>query len=116
MRSIVCAFSGELPTAWLAVFHRFERRIAKERFRIRVRLSSLEELPELVDVLVVPPELRDRATAAAGDAYLVVTTRQDAPAAADELVAQLRTGHTLRAERVVANEPRIVTHRGIREL
>jgi hypothetical protein len=116
VRSIVCAFSGELPTAWLAVFHRFERRIAKEGFRVRVRLSSLEELPERVDVLVVPPELRDRATAAARASHLVVTTRQDAPAAADELVAQLRRGNVLRAERVVADEPRIVTHRGIREL
>ncbi len=116
VRTIVCAFSGELPTAWLAVFHRFERRIEKARLRIRVRLFPLEELPEHFEVLVIPPELRARAEALGSDAHLIITTRQDAPAAAEELVLEIEEGRTFTAARVTGDEPKIVTHRGMEEL
>jgi mannitol-specific phosphotransferase system IIBC component len=114
--TIVCAFSGELPTAWLAVFHRFERRVKKERLRIRVRVFALETLPDEFDVLVVPPELADRARAIAGDARVVVTTRGDAPAAAEDLVREILEGRSLYADPVRPGDPKIVTHRGMEEL
>jgi len=58
VRTIVCGFTqAELPTPWLAIFHRFERVMEKAGLRIRVRLFPLEKLPDSFEVLVVPPEL-----------------------------------------------------------
>ena len=114
--TIVCAFSGELPTSWLAVFHRFERQIRKARLRVRVRMFSLEELPESFEILVVPPELAERAASSGRDARVIVTTRQDAPAAVEALLRELAEGHTVYADRVQPGEPKIVTHRGMEEL
>ena len=113
MQTIVCAYTqAELPTPWLAIFHRFERVMQKAEMRIRVRLFPLEALPETFEVLVVPPELRDAAVALQTGARLIVTTRAEAPAAADELLRELALGETLYAERVRPGEPKIMTHRG----
>ena len=114
--TIVCAFSGELPTAWLAVFHRFERQVRKAGLRIRVRVFALEELPKSFEILVVPPELAERAAPLARDARIIVTTRQDAPAAVDALLRELAEGRTVYADHVRPGEPKIVTHRGMEEL
>jgi mannitol-specific phosphotransferase system IIBC component len=114
--TIVCAFSGELPTSWLAVFHRFERQIRKAGLRIRVRMFALEELPESFEILVVPPELAERAAPLARDARIIVTTRQDAPAAVDALLRELAEGHAVYADHVRPGEPKIITHRGMEEL
>ena len=113
---IVCAFSGELPTAWLAVFHRFERRVERARLRVRVRLAPLEDLPARFDILVVPPELRDRAGPLAGNATILVATRLDAGRIADDLVAQIERGDEIYAEKADPSAPKIVTHRGMEEL
>ena len=113
VRTIVCAFiHAELPTPWLAIFHRFERVMEKAGLRIRVRLIPLEALPETFEVLVVPPELQEAAEALQTGARLIVTTRADAPAAAAELLAEIERGETLYAERVQPGEPKIMTHRG----
>ena len=114
--TIVCAFSGELPTSWLAVFHRFERQIRKAGLRIRVRMFALEELPESFEILVVPPELAERAAPRARDARIIVTTRQDAPTAVDALLRELAEGHTVYADHIQPGEPKIITHRGMEEL
>jgi hypothetical protein len=114
--TIVCAFSGELPASWLAVFHRFERRIAKAGLRIRVRLFAVERLPEHFEILVVPPELAERGAAAGSGARVIATTRQDAAAAVDALLREIAEGRSLYAERVRPGEPKIVIHRGMEEL
>jgi hypothetical protein len=114
--TIVCAFSGELPTAWLAVFHRFEKRMQRARLRVRVRLFSLEELPERFEILIVPPDLAERARDLAKGARVLATTRAEAPAAADALVAELEQGATIYAERFDPNAPIVKVHRGMEEL
>jgi hypothetical protein len=113
VRTIVCAFTqAELPTPWLAIFHRFERVMEKAGLRIRVRLFPLEALPESFEVLVVPPELRGAAEALQTSARLIVTSRVDAPAAADALLREIQKGETLYAEKVQPGEPKIMSHRG----
>ena len=113
VRTIVCGFiQAELPTPWLAIFHRFERVMAKAGLDIRVRLFPLEALPEAFEVLVVPSELREAAEALQTDARLIVTTRAEAPAAAAELLREIELGETLYAEKVRPGEPKIMTHRG----
>ncbi len=113
VRTIVCAYiQAELPTPWLAIFHRFERVMEKAGLRIRVRLFPLEALPETFEVLVVPPELQEAAEALQTGARLIVTSRSDAPAAAAELLREIELGETLYAEKVQPGEPKIMTHRG----
>jgi hypothetical protein len=113
VRTIICAFTqAELPTPWLAIFHRFERTMQKAGLRIRVRLFPLEELPETFEVLVVPPELEAAAVALQTGARLIVTSRADAAAAADALLREISRGETLYAEKVRPGEPKIMTHRG----
>lgn len=113
IRTIVCAYTqAELPTPWLAIFHRFERTMAKAGLRIRVRLFPLEALPESFEVLVVPPELREAAASLQAGARLIVTTRAEAAAAADVLLREIERGEALYAEKVRPGEPKIMTHRG----
>lgn len=110
----MCAFTrDELPTGQLAIFRRFEHVFARSGLKIRVRLEPIEALPERFDVLVVPTELKDRATAVLGDAMLYVTTRESVAAAADDLLREIRRGDVLTAEPADPNAPKIVTHRGI---
>ncbi|HEV8670816.1 MAG TPA: hypothetical protein VGS01_08780 [Candidatus Limnocylindria bacterium] len=111
--TIVCAFTqAELPTPWLAIFHRFERTMEKAGLRIRVRLFPLETLPETFEVLVVPPELEEAAASLQTSARLIVTSRADAAAAAGALLREIERGETLYAEKVRPGEPKIMTHRG----
>ena len=113
VRTIVCAFTqSELPTPWLAIFHRFERTMQKAGLRIRVRLFPLEALPESFEVLVVPPELGAAAAALRADARIIVTSRTEAAAAADALLREIERGETLYAEKLQPGEPKIMTHRG----
>jgi hypothetical protein len=117
VRTIVFAFTqAELPTPWLAIFHRFERVMEKAGLRIRVRLFPLEALPESFEILVVPSELGEAAAALDTRARVIVTSRAEAPAAADALLKEIERGETLYAEMVRAGEPKIMTHRGGDEL
>jgi hypothetical protein len=113
VRTIVCAFTqAELPTPWLAIFHRFERVMERAGLKVRVRLFPIEALPETFEVLVVPPELAKAGEAVQGDARLIITDRAGAPAAAADLLREIESGETLYAERVQPGEPKIMTHRG----
>lgn len=116
--TIVCAFTrDELPTSWLQVFRRFEHAVAKAGWKIRVRLEPIEELPEHYDLVVVSPELRSRAQAAiTNGAFLFVTTRQSAAAAAEGLLRELARRDVLVADTADPNAPKIVTHRGMEML
>jgi hypothetical protein len=113
VRTIVCAYTqAELPTPWLAIFHRFERTMEKAGLRIRVRLFPLERLPETFEVLVVPRELEAAAATLDTGARIIVTGRADAAAAADALLREIERGESLYAERVRPGDPKIMTHRG----
>lgn len=114
IRCIVCGYSRErLPTPWLQVFRRFDRAMARARLRVRVRVAPLEDLPEDFQVLVVPPELLERARAVAPGAWTIATTPETAPLAVDEVVRALQSGTTYYAEPARPDEPRIVRHRGM---
>jgi hypothetical protein len=100
VRTLVCSYSREeLPTSWLRVFHRLEHAMARAGLRVDVRLFPLEDLPEDVDVLVVPPELADRARALRAHARVITTTRQEAAATVQRIVADLQGGGEIYAER-----------------
>lgn len=113
VRSVVCSYSrDELPTSWLRVFHRLEHAMARAGLRVRVRLLPIEDLPDEVDVLVVPPELADRARALRAGARIVATTRERAGATVSELIRDLESGREIYAERVQAGDEAIRVHRG----
>ena len=113
IRTVVCAFSKEeLPADDVQVFRRFEAMMAKAGWDIRVRLEPIEELPERYDVLVVSPALRERAEKLETDALLIVTTRPNAGASADQLVKELERGDVLAATKRDPNAPKIVKRRG----
>jgi hypothetical protein len=116
VRTVVCAYAEELPAAWLQVFRRFERALARARLRVRVRLLPLDDLPESFEVLVVSPEVRERAEALRTGARVVSVTRELAAAAADDLVRELRSGRSIYANEARPNDPKVVTLRGTEEL
>lgn len=111
--TIVCAYTrDELPASWIQVFRRFERAVKRAGLRIRVRLSPLEDLPQTFEILVVPPELAERAAACGSGARIVATTRQQAGAAVEELLKEIETGRSIYAERAKPDEPVTIVHRG----
>lgn len=113
IRTVVCAFSrDELPADDLQVFRRFEHSMKKAGLDVRVRLEPIEQLPEEVDVLVVSPALESRAQRLAGDAIVMVTTRQTAAGAADRLLAEIARGFPITAAKKDPNAPNIVRRRG----
>ena len=113
IRTVVCAFSrDELPADDLQVFRRFEHSMKKAGLDVRVRLEPIEELPEQLDVLVVSPALEKKAAAVAGDAIVMVTTRQTAAEAADRLLAEIARGYPITAAKKDPNAPIIVRRRG----
>jgi len=117
VRTIVCAYSvDELPVSWLQVFRRCENAVARAKLAIRVRLYPLEGLPEAFEVLVVSPEMRERAESVARGARVVTTTREDALTAITDLIAEIKAGLTLRAARAVEGGPKVVVIRGGEEL
>lgn len=114
IRTIVFGFTREeLPTSWLQVHRRFEHVIAKAGLKIRLRLEAIEDLPPEYDLLVVPPDLRERAEPLLREAFLFVTTRQSAADAADAFMREIARGDVLTAEKADPNAPKIVTHRGM---
>ncbi len=110
--TLVCGYTlEELPVSWLRVFHRFEHAMSRSRWHVRVRLFPIEELPEEVDILVVPPELEERARRARPGLRVIVTTREDAAAAVQSVMSELETGLIV-ADVERPGEPRIISHRG----
>lgn len=117
VRTVVCGYLLEdLPASWVQVFRRCERAFARAKLDVRVRLYPLQDLPEAFEVLIVPPELRERAEGAARGARVIAMTREDALALVTELIREIEAGETLRAERVRPGAPHLVLMRGSEEL
>lgn len=117
VRTVVCAYSiAELPASWVQVFRRCERAFARAKLDVRVRLYPLEDLPAGFEVLIVAPELRERAIAASRGARVIATRREDALAAVTELIREIEAGTTLRAEPARPDAPKVVVIRGGEEL
>jgi hypothetical protein len=113
IRTVVCTFSrDELPADDLQVFRRFEHSMKKAGLDVRVRLEPIEQLPEQFDVLVVSPALESQAQRIAGDAIVMVTTRQTAAGAADRLLSEIARGFPITAAKKDPNAPNIVRRRG----
>ncbi len=116
IKHIVCGYRlGSLPGEWLQTWRRLDRLIHRSGFKIKVTLDTLEAMPDTTDILVVPPELRDKARDAAPGAILLITTASNAPAAFADLVRRLEAGTEITAEREEPDgqtRPRIVTYRG----
>lgn len=113
VRTVFCAYDREeLPTAWLQVFRRFEQTMQRAGLRVRVRLAPLQDPPESFEVLIVPPELAERAVALGMDVRIVTVTRAGAGAAAAALVRELLEGSVLFAEARDPDDPTIVVRRG----
>jgi hypothetical protein len=115
--TVVCGYAlAELPASWVQVFRRCERAFARARLDVRVRLDPLEELPDSFEILVVAPELRERALAMSRGARVVAMTREDAPKNINALIEEIGRGETLRADQLRAGAARVVLVRGSREL
>ena len=118
VKRVVCSYQlGWLPGDWLQTWRRLDRVFARANLRVKATLAPLEDLPEDTDILVVPPELRDEAKAAAPEGTPILVTPASAAAGAfAELVARLEAGTDFTAEKVDPEEekskPRIVSYRG----
>jgi len=116
VRRIVCSYqSGILPGEWLQTWRRLDRLVQREGLRIKVLLAPLDDLPEDVDLLVVPPELREAAESTAPGIEILSTTPSEAAFDFAVLVQRLQAGLDLTAEKVNPAEqagPTIVTYRG----
>lgn len=91
-RRIVCAYDIELlPTWWLQV-HRIARaRLERERALARVDLLPLTALPDVVDLLLVPPDALPGAREYAPDVECVAITSDDYPRQVVEILGHLRS-------------------------
>ena len=116
VRRVVCAYRMEsLPGAWLQTWRRLDRMLERAGLKVKATLAPLEELPEDMDILVIPPELREAARTAAPETPLLVTPPEVAADAFADLVKRLEAGTDYSAERVDPVEqagPKIVTYRG----
>lgn len=117
IRTIVCAYTVDEMTIDAAQVHRrFENAVAKADWAIRVRLEPIEDLPDAFEVLVVPPELRERGRERAGGAHLIVASRQNAASACGLLLREIEKGELFTATRRDPKAPKIVKRRGFEVL
>lgn len=117
VRRVVCAYqSGVLPGEWLQTWRRLDRLFERSSLKVKALLTPLEDLDADVDVLVVPPELREAGEAAVeAGVPVLVTTPASAAFEFNELVRRLVEGSDLTAERIDPSAPvgpTIVTYRG----
>jgi hypothetical protein len=117
LRRIVCAYRlGLLPGDWLQTWRRLDRLMERSGFKVKVALEPLEDLPEGVDLLVIPADLRAAAEATVPPGVpMVLTTPRTAAEDFAALMRRLEAGTELRAERTdpsAANSPTVVTYRG----
>lgn len=117
VRTVVCGYLlTELPASWVQVFRRCERAFARAKLDVRVRLYPLEDLPETFEVLIVAPELSQRAEAVSRGARVILMTRENALTVVGELIREIEGGEILRAEHVRPDAPHLVLMRGSEEL
>ena len=113
VRRIVCSYqSGILPGEWLQTWRRLDRLVQREGLKIKVLLAPLDDLPEDVDLLIVPPELRE---AAPPGVEILTTTPSEAAFDFAVLIQRLLAGVELTSEKVDPAEqagPTIITYRG----
>ncbi|MGI9148043.1 MAG: hypothetical protein ACR2IK_16070 [Chloroflexota bacterium] len=104
VRRIVCSYRlGWLPGDWLRTWRRLERVLAEAGLEVQATLAPLEDLPADTDILVVPPDLREAARAAAlPNTRILVTPATAAAGAFADLVSRLEAGAEFSAERVAA--------------
>jgi hypothetical protein len=117
VRRVVCSYQlGWLPGDWLQTWRRLDRTFARADLQVKATLAPLEDLPEDMDILVVPPELREAAREAAPPGTPILVTPASAAAGAfGDLVNRLLAGTEFTAEHLdpdIANKPRIVSYRG----
>lgn len=118
VKRVVCSYRlGWLPGEWLQTWRRLDRVFARAHLRVKATLAPLEDLPEDTDILVVPPDLRDDAKAAAKPGTPILVTPASAAAGAfAELVLRLEAGGEFTAEKidpeVEKTKPKIVSYRG----
>ena len=118
VKRVVCSYQlGWLPGEWLQTWRRLDRVFARANLRVKATLAPLEDLPEDTDILVVPPDLRDAAKAAAPEGTPILVTPASAAAGAfAELVARLESGTQFTAEKIDPDvekaKPKIVSYRG----
>jgi hypothetical protein len=117
VRRVVCVYrSGVLPGEWLQTWRRLDRLLERSGLKVKALLTPLEDLDADVDVLVVPPDLREAAEAAVAPGVpVLVTTLATASIDFTELVRRLVEGTELTAERIdplAPVGPTIVTYRG----
>jgi hypothetical protein len=117
VRRVVVSYKlGWLPGEWLQTWRRLDRVFARADLKVKATLAPLEDLPADTDILVVPPDLREAAKAAAPvGTPLLVTPASAAAGAFAELVAKLAAGTEFTAEKITPEEkagPKIVSYRG----
>ena len=114
---MVCGYRlGFLPGEWLQTWRRLERVLQRAELNVKATLAPLEDLPEDVGVLVVPPDLSEAARDAAPPGTpILVTPASSAAGAFADLVRRLEAGEELTAHKIdpaEASGPKIVTYRG----
>jgi hypothetical protein len=117
VRRVVCSYRlGWLPGEWLQTWRRLDRVFARANLKVKATLAPLEDLPSDTDILVVPPDLREAANAAAPPGTPILVTPASAAASAfADLVARLEAGIEFSAEKIDPAErdrPKIVTYQG----
>jgi hypothetical protein len=117
VRRVVCSYKlGWLPGDWLQTWRRLDRVFARAELNVKATLAPLEDLPEDTDILVVPPDLREAAYAAARPGMPILVTPAGAAAGAfADLVSRLQAGTEFTAEKTDPNQkdkPKIVSYRG----
>jgi hypothetical protein len=117
VRRVVCSYQlGWLPGDWLQTWRRLDRLFARSGLNVKATLAPLEDLPTDTDILVVPPELREAARAAAlPNTPILVMPASAAAGAFADLVSRLEAGTEFTAEHTDPadnDKPKIVSYRG----
>jgi hypothetical protein len=112
---IACGYAdGMLASSWFRAYKRVKQTIKRGSFEARVELVPITELPPLVDVLIVPPELEDVARALPAVRELLIAEPGRVQREFDHVVDRLvRDGHLAHAP---APARVLAVHRGFRAL
>lgn len=89
--SVVCGHpEGTLPTAWYRTYKQLKRKLKRTGVNARVALAPVTDLPDGIDVLVLPPTLADSARFAESASTLLSGTADELQRELDALVARLQ--------------------------
>lgn len=111
--SVVCGHpEGTLPTPWFRTYKQLRRKLKRTGLNARIDLASLTELPDGIDVLLVPPTLADSARYAGSAGTVLTGTADELQGQLDELVERLQAEG--RIEYAQADARAFATHVGFR--